>query len=372
MKILLNQRQFPIGAESDSFTAAMASALIIALGYKADTPYWCAPNGRYCTHCAPCGDDWLSRHQESVYHCLLTAFGFAFGFEYPWDDTASHSLPDIRDGWRWDDDYIDFIMRFAGVTWKRLSRTDGKEKILSAILEAIDCGFPTLVRFGKPLDWQLITGYDGNMLLGLDSFGHTLKSFDVQYRADDLFAMEKWYDTAIDVIVLSGRCERKITYREILEKIESALSYCGHDAVEQMIEAALDHVTRESAMDTAHMIANINSVLIEARYHAAEAFVSPYNLLNNLCENQALWHRLSDLLFQKYIADDHDETHGIGWKIWEAIGVSPQTGYLPTQASVDMILKAETRIILKQLFHTVFENDRAVLKGIQNLLYDSD
>ena len=54
-----------------------------------------------------------------LYHCLLTATTIAFGFEYPWDD-MEHSLPGFRNGWRWDDDYLEYVMGFAGVTWKRL------------------------------------------------------------------------------------------------------------------------------------------------------------------------------------------------------------------------------------------------------------
>ncbi|MDE7340821.1 MAG: hypothetical protein K2N80_09755 [Lachnospiraceae bacterium] len=41
-KILEHQVSFPVGAESDSFTAALAFALVIARGYTEETPYWCA------------------------------------------------------------------------------------------------------------------------------------------------------------------------------------------------------------------------------------------------------------------------------------------------------------------------------------------
>lgn len=61
-KILEHQVPFPVDAESDSFTAALASALIIAHGYMEETPYWCAANRRYCTHCSSCGDHLLERH----------------------------------------------------------------------------------------------------------------------------------------------------------------------------------------------------------------------------------------------------------------------------------------------------------------------
>lgn len=88
-KILEHQVPFPVDAESDNFTAALASALVIARGYTEETPYWCVPNRRYCIHCSSCGDNLLERHQLSVYHCLLTASTLAFGFDYPWDDTVA-------------------------------------------------------------------------------------------------------------------------------------------------------------------------------------------------------------------------------------------------------------------------------------------
>lgn len=97
-KILAHQVPFPVDAESDNFTAALASALVTARGYTEETPYWCAPNRRYCIHCSPCGDHLLERHQLSIYHCLLTASTLAFGFDYPWDEIMSmhwHGLQDF-------------------------------------------------------------------------------------------------------------------------------------------------------------------------------------------------------------------------------------------------------------------------------------
>ncbi len=60
-KILGHQVPFPVGAESDNFTAALASALVIARGYTVETPYWCTSKRRHCIHCSPCGD-----HRETV------------------------------------------------------------------------------------------------------------------------------------------------------------------------------------------------------------------------------------------------------------------------------------------------------------------
>lgn len=359
---------FPVGAESDSFTAALSSALLPVLGYTADTPYWCAPNNRYCIHCSPCGEDLLAKHQEMLYHCLLTATTIAFGFEYPWDD-MEHSLPGFRNGWRWDDDYMEYVMGFAGVTWKRFDKSAEKQDILVAVAEAIDNGLPILARLGGEFDWQLITGYEGKTLLGLDSHMKSLESYGATYRKEGVFAADNWYETLRDAVILTGRCQRRVTYREILEKIVMALSFPTHDSVEQFINESLESVTADNAYDIACFVAGINGVPIEARWHAAEAFCCRDNILNALCTDDELRERLSDLFFTRYIKDHSDETHGIGWKIWGLIGVGPDTGYMPNDASVDSLLKPEIREELKRLFHIVFENDRAVLTGIRNLLY---
>lgn len=181
---LTTQISFPIGAESDLFTAALSSALIHALGYTEDTPYWCPPRESYCIHCSPCGDKPLNKHQETIYHCLLAATGLAFGFEYPWDDSVEpHSLPGYRNGWRWDNDYIDFVMRFAGVTWKSFDKSTDKRDILKTVTLAIDNGFPALARLQGEFDWQIVTGYDGDTLLGLEAHEKRLKPIHGMIRS---------------------------------------------------------------------------------------------------------------------------------------------------------------------------------------------
>ncbi len=73
-KILDNQVPFPIDAESDNFTASLASALVITKGYTEDTPYWCVPNRRYCIHCSPCGDNicWNALHMPCFMMSMLS------------------------------------------------------------------------------------------------------------------------------------------------------------------------------------------------------------------------------------------------------------------------------------------------------------
>ena len=354
-KILEHQVPFPVGAESDSFTAALASALVIVLGYTDETPYWCASNRRYCIHCSPCGNRLSERHQESIYHCLLTASTLAFGFDYPWDDTVDpHSLPGFQSGWRWDDDFVDVLARFAGFSYLRFDGTSAREEVLSTVKRFLDIGFPTMLRLENEMKWMLAVGYDTDIVYGLDSQFHELS--------------HNWNSVLRDAIVITGRTVPSMSCRELLERMASALSYSGHTGLESEIMNVLDHVTAENAMDTAGMICGINGVPIEARWHAAEGFCGAENLLGGICTDKEIYSRLGNVFFERYIMDGNDETHGIGWKIWGALGVGPQTGYAVTRQSADLILQKETQETLKRLFAKIFENDRVVCAEIQACL----
>lgn len=354
-KILENQIPFPIDAESDNFTAALASALVIAKGYTGGTLYWCVQNSRYCIHCSPCGDNLLERHQTSIYHCLLTASTLAFGFDYPWDDSVNpHTLPGFSSGWRWNDDFVNALARFAGFSYLRFDGTSVQEEVISSIKSSLDNGFPSLLRLDNEMEWILAVGYEEDTVFGLDSQFHALP--------------DNWYSTLRDAIVITGNTAPEMSYKQLLERIESALSYDEHTKLEGVIMDVLDHLTMENAMDTAGMVCAINGILIEARWHAAEAFCGKDNLLYNICTNKEIHSRLSDTFFARYTMEGNDETHGIGWKIWDAIGVGPKTGYNIIPQSADLILQKETQETLKHLFAKVFENDRAVCAEIQACL----
>lgn len=354
-KILKHLVPFPFDAESDQFTAALASALILAQGYTEETPYWCAPNRRYCIHCRPCGDNLLERHQLSLYHCLLTASTLAFGFDYPSDDTvAPHSLPGFPEGWRWDEGFMEALARFAGFTYRRFDVAAPQGEVLSAVKGAVDAGFPALLRLEDDLAWVLAVGYEGDQVCGLDSALRPLP--------------EGWQGTLRDAIVLTGNTPPRMDYREFLERIAAALSYEGHEAVEGAVMEALDRVTPENAMDIAGMLCGITGVFIEARWHAAEAFSGGENLISQIVPDRDRHDRLTEVLLSRYLLENHDESHGIGWKIWAALGVGTKTDYQITPQSAGLVLQRENQEMLKGLFAKVFENDRAVCRAIRDYL----
>ena len=79
--------------------------------------------------------------------------------------------------------------------------------------------------------------------------------------------------------------------------------------------------------------------------------------------------KLSDLFFRKYIADNHDETHGVCWKIWGLLGVGPETEYRITPESAGRLLNHETRSEIKRLFQIVFDNDSIILAELNRILF---
>lgn len=139
--------------------------------------------------------------------------------------------------------------------------------MLSAIKSSIDIGMPTLLRLENEMEWILAVGYDADTVFGLDSKFHALP--------------DNWYSMLRDAIVITGNTAPDMSYKELLERIASALSYEAHGALERVIMDVLDHVTSENAMDTAGMMCGINGVPIEARWHAAEAFGGHENLCRN-------------------------------------------------------------------------------------------
>ena len=352
---------FPSGAESNGFIAALSSALLPCLGITEGTPYWCAPNGSFCTDCGGCSRSGLTKHQEMLYHTLLAASGLAFTFDYPEDDDVGfHTMPDTPIGWRWDEPFVENIMDFAGLSYMRY--TDKSISEMRDILHnSIDSGYTALCADTRNISenggwsrcWNVICGYTEDGILVMNHGGEIVTENDGTYS---------------DWVVITGKDERKQTYRDVLARIYAILTDPSHAVLEQEIYADLSNVTEENAVGLAYKMMGINGVPIETRWHAAEAFCSSENLLSSLTNDTAVKSRLSDLFFSRYIADSNNETHGIGWKIWGLLHVGPETGCMPVEESFMLIQQPEVQEEMKRLWRIVFDNDRAVAAGIYGVL----
>lgn len=352
---------FPSGAESNGFIAALSSAVCCAKEYTDDTLYWCNPKGTYCKRCGNCHGQSVRMHQESIYHTLLTASGLAFTFDYPEDDSVGfHTIPNTPIGWRWDEPFIANIMDFIGFSYKRAANKSISE-IRELVKPLIDSGYPAMAANYSNSDyekswnsvWSVICGYTENGILVMRYGGDIVEETDGTYE---------------DILFLTGEAERKQTYNDILKRIHIILADPSHDALEAEIMNNLLHVTPENAAELSYKMMGINGVPIETRWHAAEAFISCDNLLSDLCDDEELQGRLSDLFLTRYIESNGRETHGIGWKIWECLGVGPNTGYMPTEESFMLIQKKEVQEELMKLYKIVFENDRIVSGELEKYL----
>lgn len=378
MKKQLTVHPFPHDAESNGFIAALSSAVCAAKKYTDDTPYWCTTKGCYCKKCGDCNGQSLGKTQSSVYHCLLTASGLAFGFDYPEDDSVgAHTIPDTPIGWRWDDDFMSDIMGFAGLSFIRFKNKTVAE-IREIIKDSIDAGYPAMAANNSVYPdemawvscWKIVCGYTDDGITVMNYGGEVSDETSGTYE---------------DVIVITGEVDRangvacKQAYFNVLKRIYAVLSDPSHDALENEIMSDLSNVTPENAVMLSYKLMGINGVPVEARWHASEAFASKDNLLYSLVnsslddsaesnELKVVAEKMADLFFERYVADGNSETHGIGWKIWACLNVGPQTEFLPTEESFKLIQQSDVQNELKRLFKIVFDNDRAVAGGIMEIL----
>lgn len=367
-KILSPVVQYPFDAQTDSFFCAISSALLPALGYDENTPFYCAPHGRYCTECGGCRKNAMQRHHLMLYHCLLAATGVAFGFDYPEDDTVrQHSMPGAVQGWRWSDDFVGFIMGLCGLDYLRISSSDDKSSAMLEIKRAIDAGYPVPARFGvksqfgEDTAWSVITGYDGDKLLGLDSKSHYL-SGAAEYDGD-LFMLGDLGTRLSDAVIITGVKEKRYGMRQVLEKISGVLSAPAREEFKKEVNELIDASDESNAEKNAELLCAITGVPAEARWHAAEAFCSKDNFLTSLSEGETLQRGLSKVFFERYIKDNNDETHGLCWKLWSLLG-----GPNKSADAGARLLRPETKSHLKRMWAKIFENDEAVLAEIKELL----
>lgn len=362
--------QYPFDAQSDPFFCALSSALVPVLGYNEKTPFYCAPHGRYCVECGGCRKNAMQRHQLMLYHCLFTASGAAFGFNYPEDDSVqAEFLTYGKTGWRWDDDFIGYIMGLCGLAYRRLSPEDGRTEILSAIKESIDSGYPVPARlggscqFGIGTAWSVITGYDGEKLLGIDSEAHYLSDFAEYDHESGLFLADDWYSHFIDAIIVTGKEEKKYGIRDVLLKISGVLSGTARSELKKEIYRLIDSADKTQADENAEILCAIAGFPAEARWHAAEAFCSRDNFLSSLIGDDELEQALKTVFFERYIRDNTGETHGLCWKIWSLLG-----GPGKSDKAGEKLMAKETKSELRALWNRIFENDDAVLNCINELI----
>jgi len=332
---------YPFDAQSSPFFCALASALLPALGYTEEQPFYCAPQGSDCTNCGGCNKTTMQKHHLQLYHNYQTFTGVGLGWEWPENDSEYHVLPGWERDWDWPDEFFGFIFGFAGLSWTRLTKIAGKDNVFKELKTSIDAGFPVLARFGP--DWRVLTGCDDGEIIGLG------------YGLGEEATIPEWFEAFVDAIIIIGRTKQSVTYSGILDRMIEALAHPAHAKLESDLMARLDEVTPENARESAEWLLAKVSFPIEARWHAADSE------LYILCESKAAKEKVFGLIRQYVFDGELDATHGTCWKIWAQLGVGPETNYALPENAGELLLQEETRAKLKRLFAIVFENDRVVL-----------
>lgn len=376
MRQIDNIVQFPSDAQSSPFFGALASALLPALGYTEETPYYCAQKASYCTKCGNCGNKTkLQKYHNTLYHDYQTITGVCFGWTWPELASEYHTIKNAGVDWRWPDEFIAYIMGFAGITWCRLLKGTDKDAVYQAITMSVDNGFPVLVKLGTGQDWHVVTGYGDCILYGLDSHTHYDSSVHPQikpdrYTEDGLFVISKWFESFEDAIILTGRCKPSVTLVDVLSTIICTLEHPVHARLEADLNSRIDQITPDNAQDTARWLNDIAGFPIEARWHAAESFSSGEATalgMLRLTDDPRVKDKFGKIFFN-YVADNNNETHGVLWKVWGQLGVGPETGYSLPQNITELVTRPETKAELKRLFSIVFKNDRDVLSILHEAL----
>jgi hypothetical protein len=364
-KQILNVIPFPDGPESSPFFGALASCLVIALGFTEDMPYFCDPKQANCIECGGCTRTTLQKHRNRLYHDYQSFTGVSFGWVWPEDESEYQTLPGWDKGWRWPDEFLHVIFGYAGLSWERLHKGMDEAAVLTAVRMSISVGMPVLMKLGRGPDWHIVTGYDEKgTLYGLDAhnhFDHTMRlTRDVVapqgYTNDGLCILPDWFHHFQFAIIITGRTDKTVTYSDILARIIQTLEHPAHNRLENDIMARLDKITVENTWETAQWLLSIVGFPIEARWHAAES-----NLWHS-CINTKAQERMFGMIRQYVFDHELDATHGTCWKIWAQLGVGTETGFaLPPNAG-ELLLHRETQTELKRLFAIIFANDKMVLK----------
>jgi len=375
MKLIANIVPFPTDAQSCPFFCALASALLPAHEFTEDTPFYCARKASPCMECGNCGGGNLKKHHAALYHDYQTVSGVSFGWAWPEDSSEYHTIPGAGPNWRWPDEFVGFLMDFTGLAWRRLEKGEGKEEVAQAIAASVDAGFPVLLKLGSGPDWHVVTGYDGEILYGLDSHAHYDSSVRPQVRPDrytegGLFVLSEWYGAFEGAILIEGRRKPSATLSDVLRRVIAVLEHPAHARLETELYRRIERINADNANETAHWLNEIAGFPIEARYHAAEAFTSgkseTYGLLRMTGRDDV--RSALGRIFFSYIADNRDETHGALWKVWAQLGVGPETGYAVPQNAGELVMRPETQAELRRLFAFVFKNDRDVLATLKEAL----
>jgi len=223
--IINNVVPMPSGCETSRFVACFASMFMRAEGMTDESiEVYCPKQSCNCIKCGDCsGINRLKKRHEQVYNLFSVVSGYGFmqidlsndvHMSRDWDVTCDIMLREF-------DDYVNFMMDFAGYRYKVFTSSDDRKTLYSEIKNSIDCNKPLLMQFGQGLSWVVVTGYDDDGgIYGYDgSYEYWGKNLAEPDSYDGkLFLMADWHTKMTQMIILGEPFEPTVTMTDVYRR----------------------------------------------------------------------------------------------------------------------------------------------------------
>lgn len=347
-KSIENLVSFPVNAQRNSFFGALSSILLYRNAYTEDTPFFCGKHQRNCIRCGSCGNEpFIHKHHLQIYQYLITITGCA----YFWIDKEignSYNKQYITDEFSETAlDRLSLALYASGYHYESMDKNTEANVLFDKIKQSIQEKKPALIKLGLGDVWAVITGYnDDKKFPYLMKFRHS-----PQLNKD-------WYNKLSNIVFITDKYDSAISLSESLNHMIHHLNTSSRNKLEQKIYQKLE--TEQDGKKLGKWLNQLNGLVIETRWHASECY---RNTLVPMFDNNE---------YKKFLleaSDLHLHFHDQAWKIWELLGVSPQTHYCVPRNINELLDKSSIRTELTSLFQELFAIDRQVFHLLKECLF---
>lgn len=338
--------QFPVNAQRSSFFGALSSIILYREGYTEDTPFYCGKNKRNCVRCGNCKEAFIKKHHLNIYQYLVTITGCA----YLWEDKAvgdsynkQYNPEDFSENAL---DRLSLSLQAYGYKYESFNKDVDERTIFNRIQQSIENHLPILIKLGGGDVWAVITGY------------HTEKMLPYLMKMNHNSKLNKeWYEKLRNIVFITDKCKESVSLEESLNHMKKHITTKSREKLEQKVYRAIETEPDEKKLGM--WLNKMNGRTIENRWHASECYRNILVPMVGNSECQKLLRKASDL---------HMNFHDQAWKVWELLGVSPQTGYCLPKNICELLNKSSTRTELRTLYQELFSLDREVSLLLQECL----
>ena len=348
IKSIENLVPFPVNAQRNSFFGALSSILLYRNAYTEDTPFFCGKHQRNCIRCGSYGNEpFIYKHHLQIYQYLITITGCA----YFWIDKEignSYNKQYITDEFSETAlDRLSLALYASGYHYESMDKNTEANILFDRIKQSIEEKQPVLIKLGLGDLWAVMTGYnDDKKLPYLMKFRHS-----PQLNKD-------WHNKLSNIVFITDKYDSAISLSESLNHMIHHLNTSSRNKLEQKIYQKLE--TEPDGKKLGKWLNQLNGLVIETRWHASECYRN--TLVSMFDDNE-----YKELLLEASAL--HLHFHDQAWKIWELLGVSPQTHYCVPRNINELLDKSSIRTKLKSLFQELFTIDRQVFHLLQECLF---